>query len=267
MPSEPAWGGTRPIGEVRRGPGPTRRGLSFLRRGARIASVNLLILVVLLIPLELWFGRWLDGPRAVSKLADNPGRLAVRSSPLYPAGTTITNSRDRYGFRGGAGDPGQIDVLVLGGSTTAERYIDDKDTWTAQLEGRLRQSDCPITIANAGVDGYSTVGHIASFAGWFDRGPGLKPRFMLLYLGINDAAVNPRAAWYEDSVRYQSRWRQIEHYVAARSALHRLYVSLRGWWQARRNQLVHDEVPITPGSVWEPASLPPDFDAVTEPKG
>src|SRR5436305_587379 len=98
------------------------------------------------------------------------------------------------------------------------------------------------------------------------RASGLKPRFRLAYIGIKDAAVNPKAAWYEDSVRYTSRWRQIEHYVAARSALHRLRVTLRGWWQARQNQLVHDEVPITPSTLWEPASLPPDFDAVVRPK-
>ena len=260
MPSEPARDRAEPTGEAPRGLRPTRRALGFLRRAAKIAGVNLLLLVVLLIPLELWFGRWFAGPGAVSMFDATPGRVEVRSSPLYPAGNTITNSRDRYGFRGGSADPARIDVLVLGGSTTAERYIDDRDIWTALLEGLLRQSDCPITIANAGVDGYSTVGHIASFAGWFDRVPGLKPRFMLVYLGINDAAVNPRAAWYEDSVRYKSRWRQFEHYVAARSALRRLYVSLRGYWQARRNQLVHDEVPITPGSAWEAASLPPDFE-------
>jgi lysophospholipase L1-like esterase len=266
MPSEPVRDRVEPTGEAPGGLGPTRRALGFLRRAAKIAGINSLVFVVLLIPLELWFGRWLDGPGAVSMLDADPGRVEVRSSLLYPAGTTITNSRDRYGFRGGAADPARVDVLVLGGSTTAERYIDDKDIWTAQLEGLLRQSDCPITIANAGVDGYSTVGHIASFAGWFDRVPGLKPRFMLVYLGINDAAVNPRAAWYEDSVRYKSRWRQFEHYVAARSALRRLYVSLRGYWQARRSQLVHDEVPITPGSVWEAAGLPPDFEQMADEK-
>jgi lysophospholipase L1-like esterase len=157
-------------------------------------------------------------------------------------------------------------VLALGGSTTAERYIDDKDMWTAQLEAGLRQADCPIAIANAGVDGYSTVGDIASFNGWFDRVPGLKPRFMLVYVGINDAAVNPKAAWYEKSVRYKSQWRQIEHYIAARSALHRLQIALRGWWQARENQLIHDELPITAGTRWEPASLPPDFAATVAPK-
>ncbi len=157
-------------------------------------------------------------------------------------------------------------MLALGGSTTAERYIDDQDMWTAQLETGLRQSDCPMTIANAGVDGYSTVGDIASFNGWFDRVPGLKPRFMLVYVGINDAAVNPKAAWYEKSVRYKSQWRQIEHYVASRSALHRLHVALRGWWQARENQLIHDELPITAGTQWEPASLPLDFAATAAPK-
>ena len=237
-----------------------------LRWAIWIAAVNLLLLMALLVPVELWFGRWLNGPGAISMLDANPGRVEIRSSPLYPPGTRITNSRNQYGFRGGPADPARIDVLVLGGSTTAERYIDDNDTWTAQLETGLHQSGCPLNIANAGVDGYSTVGHIASFDGWFDRVPGLKPRFMLVYVGINDAAVNPKAAWYEDSVRYKSRWRQIEHYLASRSALHRLYGSLRGWWQARQNQLFHDEVPITASTLWEPASLPQNFAASVAPK-
>jgi len=270
MPSEPAPHRASPIGAPRtngkRSAGPASRALSLLVRAAKIVGINLLLIVLLLIPVELWFGRWLDGPGAVSMLDANPGRVEHRSSPLYPAGNRITNSRNQYGFRGGPADPARIDVLAIGGSTTAERYIDDKDIWTAQLENGLRESGCRMTVANAGVDGYSTVGHIASFNGWFDRVPGLKPRFMLAYIGINDAAVNPKAAWYEDSVRYKSRWRQFEHYVAARSALHRLRVTLRGWWQARQNQLVHDEVPITPSTHWEPASLPPDFEAAMSPK-
>jgi lambda repressor-like predicted transcriptional regulator len=270
MPSEPAPDRAGPIGasltSESRSAGPASRALSLLVRAAKIGGINLLLIVLLLIPVELWFGRWLDGPGAVSMLDADPGRVEVRSSPLYPPGNRITNSRNQYGFRGGPADPGRIDVLAIGGSTTAERYIDDKDLWTAQLESGLHENGCPIAVANAGVDGYSTVGHIASSNGWFDRVPGLKPRFILAYIGINDAAVNPKAAWYEDSVRYKSRWRQIEHYVAARSALHRLRVTLRGWWQARQNQLVHDEVPITPSTVWEPASLPPDFDAVVRPK-
>src|ERR1700752_4704307 len=115
MPSEPAGD--------RRGMGLTRRAFALARRGARIVGINLLILLVLLIPVELWFGRWLDGPGAVSMLEANPGRVEHRSSPLYPSGTRITNSRNQYGFRGGPTDPARIDVLAIGGSTTAERYI------------------------------------------------------------------------------------------------------------------------------------------------
>jgi|SRR5438874_427194 len=270
MPSEPLPRRSGQIGapptQAARSAGPASRPLSLLRRAVKIVSINLLLIVLLLIPLELWFGHWLDGPGAVSMLDANPGRVEHRSSPLYPPGNRITNSRTRYGFRGGPADPARIDVLALGGSTTAERYIDDKDIWTAQLEARLHETNCPIAIANAGVDGYSTVGHIASFNGWFDRVPGLKPRFMLAYIGINDAAVHPSAAWYEDSVRYKSRWRQIEHYIAARSALQRLKVAVRGWWQARQNQLIHDEVPIAPGTQWEPATLQSDFAASVAPK-
>src|SRR6266851_10296992 len=99
-------------------------------RAAKIAGINLLLLLVLLVPLELYFGYWLAGPGAVTLFDATPGRVEVRSSPLYPPGTTITNSRNQYGFRGGPADPARIDMLVLGGSTTAERYIDDKDIWS-----------------------------------------------------------------------------------------------------------------------------------------
>jgi len=259
MPFDRATGCVSPLGA--KPPQGASRALSLLVRVLKIIAVNLLLLILLLIPVELWFGHWLDGPGAISMLDANPGRVETRSSPLYPPGITITSSHNQYGFRGGPGDPAKIDALVLGGSTTAERFVDDKDIWTEQLEARLRESGCPVEIANAGVDGHTTVGHIASFHGWFDRVPGLKPKFMLVYLGINDAAVDPKAGWYEDSVRYKSRWRQIEHYVASRSALHRLHVTLRGWWQARKNQLIHDEVRITPSTSWEPASLPSDLDA------
>src|SRR5436305_1491598 len=161
MPSEPLPRRSGQIGapptQAARSAGPASRPLSLLRRAAKIVGINLLLTVLLLIPLELWFGHWLDGPGAVSMLDANPGRVEHRSSPLYPPGNRITNSRTRYGFRGGRDDP-------------------------------------------------------------------------------------------------------------ARSALQRLKIAVRGWWQARQNQLIHDEIPITPGTQWEPASLPSDFAASVAPK-
>src|SRR5947209_2779458 len=144
MPSEPAPHRASPIGAPLTNGSPSARpasrALSLLGRAAKIVGINLLLIVLLLIPVELWFGRWLEGPGAVSMLDANPGRVEVRSSPLYPPGNRITNSRNQYGFRGGPADPSRIDVLAIGGSTTAERYIDDKDLrseeHTSELQSR-----------------------------------------------------------------------------------------------------------------------------------
>src|SRR5258706_6636172 len=127
MPSEPlpdrASPTRTPLTNDTRAVGPASRALSLLRRAAKIIGINLLLIVLLLIPVELWFGYWLDGPGAISILDANPGRIEVRSSPLYPPGTTITNSRNRYGVRRQPAHPAPNDALRLGRHTTAENYI------------------------------------------------------------------------------------------------------------------------------------------------
>src|SRR3981081_2552797 len=101
MPSEPVRDRAAPFGaplpNKTRSAGPAHRALSLLCRAAKIIGINLLLVALLLIPVELWFGRWLDGPGAVSMLDADPGRVEMRSSPLYPPGNGITNSRNRYG--------------------------------------------------------------------------------------------------------------------------------------------------------------------------
>jgi lysophospholipase L1-like esterase len=235
--------------------------MHLLRHVSKIISLNILFFLLLLVSIELAFGGWLSRESTITTLNVRPNTIDIELSPLYPPGVMITYSRDRYGFRGGSGDAKSIQILALGGSTTNERYVDDADTWTARLQRLLAERHCPLTIANAGVDGYSTIGNIASFAQWFDHIPDLKPRFVLVYVGLNDAALDPRSANFARAQKYESRWRTFSHYVAANSALRRLYVSLRGWWVARRAHVVHGEVPITPASIWEPASLPLEFAA------
>jgi lysophospholipase L1-like esterase len=232
-----------------------------IRRALKVIGVNVLICLALLVPIELIFGDWLTEDTDLSMLNVRPNTIDVEPSPVYPAGRMITYSRDKYGFRGGAGDASRIDVLAVGGSTTNERYVDDSDTWAVRLQRLLGERNCPLTIANAGVDGYSTIGHIASFDQWFDRVPGLKPRIVLVYAGINDALLNPSAMPADDRRKYGSWWREAEHYVAAHSAVRRLYVTLRGWWRAREGHVLHGEVPVTKDTAWEPASLPADFAA------
>jgi lysophospholipase L1-like esterase len=227
-----------------------------VRRVIKIVSINLLVLIALLVPIELIFGDWLPGDSAISTLNVRPNTVDVRESPLYPPGNTITFSRDKYGFRAGRVAASEIDVLVIGGSTTAERMVDDADLWTVRLQRLLADQDCRLNIANAGIDGYSTSGHIASFEQWFNRIPGLKPRYMLVYIGINDSVLPEGVENPADPQKFKAGWRRIGHYIAAHSALRRAYVTLRAWWAARRMGLLHGEAPVTPESEWETVELP-----------
>ena len=99
----------------------------------------------------------------------------------------ITYTRDSNGLRGNCKVP-NIDILSIGGSTTDQRYIDDKSTYQSLLQASLLDSGFELCISNAGVDGHSTFGHLLSFEKWFPLMKGLNPSYFFLYLGINDAA-------------------------------------------------------------------------------
>src|SRR5260370_20283145 len=103
MPSEPlpdrASPTRTPLTNDTRAVGPASRALSLLRRAAKIAGINLLLIVLLLIPGELWVGYWLDGASAGSMLHPNPRPVEGGARPPYPPGATITNNPNPYRLR------------------------------------------------------------------------------------------------------------------------------------------------------------------------
>ena len=97
------------------------------------------------------------------------------------------NNRDKYGFRDRYKDLKNIDVLVLGGSTTDERWLKDEDTWINQLEKKLKKfHKKDIDIVNSGIDGQSTFGHVWNFNNWYKKLNTLSPKYIIFYIGIND---------------------------------------------------------------------------------
>ena len=96
--------------------------------------------------------------------------------------------RDEYGLRDVCETPGEIDILTIGGSTTDQRYVPFESTYQSILEKRLvAHVDDFGCVSNAGVDGHSTWGHMFSFEHWFPLIPNLNPKFIILYVGVNDA--------------------------------------------------------------------------------
>jgi len=152
-----------------------------------VLAVNLLLLAAGVVAVELIFGGWLD-PRRLNRLNILKDRVYRHDvSKLYAAANpVVTYTRDKYGLRGSYSSPGDIRILTVGGSTTDQRHIGDGQTWQDVLQKRFEQAGLRIPVANAGIDGQSTFGHIANFKWWFPDIPGLAPEFILFYVGLND---------------------------------------------------------------------------------
>ena len=177
----------------------------------RIIRINLILIISLFILAELIFGNWIFGPDY--NLLNVP-RNETRNfdvSEFIEEGKVITYTRDQHGLRGKyGGDPANIDILVIGGSTTNERFLDDRESWVAQLQERFHRVGRKLIIVNAGVDGQSTRGHIAALDLWFPNVPALKPRHIIGYLGINDVVVGKNREQYDDmqSPEFSRQFRQ-----------------------------------------------------------
>jgi hypothetical protein len=133
---------------------------------------------------------------------------------------TAKYTRDSNGLRGSCTDPKIISVLTVGGSTTDQRYISDGMTYQDVLQRLLsKKDDSFICVSNAGVDGHSTFGHLTSFNSWFPLIVGLKPKYVLLYVGINDAGFRLTPHIGSDTkIREESNFR---HALRVNSASYR----------------------------------------------
>jgi lysophospholipase L1-like esterase len=212
----------------------------------KVIGTNLLILFIGLGILELIFGTWFDDhnygyltiPRDVTVVSD--------TADLYPGGGEVVFTRDAHGLRGEyGGDPSAIDLLVLGGSTTNELYVDDQDAWPRVLGDLLRERGIALTVANAGIDGQSTIGHAWNFDAWFPNIPGLAPRYVLSYIGINER----RTGEIPDNIEMQHHsdsQRRLKQYIRNNSALANLFRIVSGTITAYREGLTHEKLERRP---------------------
>lgn len=110
-------------------------------------------------------------------------------SEFYQSDTNYAEyARNQYGLRDDCESPSEIEILTIGGSTTDQKYVSFTSTYQEILEEYLKDFDDSFgCVSNAGVDGHSTWGHLFSFEHWFPLIPGLNPKIIMLYIGVNDA--------------------------------------------------------------------------------
>ena len=170
-------------------------------------------LLIVIVTLELVFGTWIrendwDKTRYLNIIRD--ARIEYDVSSIYgEALPSVTYTRDKYGLRGSCSNPKDIKILTVGGSTTDQRYIPDGKSYQDILQFLLtKNTGRKICVANAGVDGHSTFGHLESFRTWFPLIEGLRPDYILFYVGVNDASFRkgPNQGQDNDSLNLPT-WR------------------------------------------------------------
>ena len=152
----------------------------------KIASINFIIFFLLYILLEIFSGTLLFKKKLNCNYLLCDQKYTFKNE-LYEPYNDIKYSRDKYGFRGRKKNLENIDILVLGGSTTDERYLNLDDTWVERLEEKINKKfSKEMDIVNAGIDGQSSVGHIWNFNNWFAKLDNIKPKYIIIYFGLNE---------------------------------------------------------------------------------
>lgn len=151
----------------------------------KIILINFLILFFGIIIIELIFGNWFNSKNYGNLLLSIDKHRMISNLP-YKSDKPAIYTTDIHGFRANKHELSKIDILVIGGSTTEQKLVDDELIWTKVLEKNLISSNINYTL-NAGIGGQTSFGHIKIFDLWLSRFAELKPKFIIFYIGINDA--------------------------------------------------------------------------------
>ena len=219
----------------------------------RVVAINLAVLLGLAVAGELAFGEWIT-PHPLGRLAiPRNVKRTISAAPLYPGGGEFVYRRDAYGLRGSGVDPARIRILTLGGSTTNQLYLREEATWQAVLERTLRRAGRDVVVASAGLVGQSALGMSADLDLWSPYIPNLRPRLVLVYVGINDV-------YLQDSWRDNLHVTKLNRELEQRSALVRLWSTGEGWLRAHRAELNHHAVDFA-HATWTDQPAQPEVPA------
>jgi lysophospholipase L1-like esterase len=229
-----------------------------LKKIVNVIYINFLLIFIATIIAELIFGGWIGDNYGVLVIPkDFKRRFDVKE--LYTRDHSIIDyTRDKNGLRGSDTDPETIDILAVGGSTTNELFVDDTETWTAVLQNLFQSNGMQIKVVNGGVDGQSTIGHIANFDYWYPKIEKFKPRYFLFYVGINDTAIT-KSGYLSKQDRLINPQKLIKQYIMNNSAIYTLFRNVRGIVRARKANLIQHTKSFN-GYKWSSAATQPNFE-------
>jgi len=148
-----------------------------------LIGVNAAVALALTVGLELALGDWFASYLPPAFAVVNQSYTGHQN--LYDPPGDVLYVRDKYALRGVHEPLASIELVTVGGSTTDQSLISEGHTWQDALRLQLG-----IRVANAGVDGMSSFGHIVAVSDWLHRLPNFHPKLYLHYIGVNDASLS-----------------------------------------------------------------------------
>ena len=205
-----------------------------MKKILKIITINFFISLILFSLIELTFGYWFDKDSLGPYMREY--RMRKNNYDLTYEGKKyeFVYKRNYYGFRGDEIPLEKVSAVLIGGSTTDERYKPNEFTITEIINKRIRSEIKDIRLFNAGIEGQSTRGHMANLKFWFPKLKNFKPKYLIYYIGINDQYVSHGEADQHDGVvldpnKGQSIWDNIKtrsiFYDLTRKTKHRFYNS------------------------------------------
>ncbi len=218
-------------------------------RFIKIIFINLIFLILGIIFVELIFGKWF-GNNNFGSLIIPKYSVTIINQPYYDKNGTFISSWDRNGFRANTYALDEIDILVIGGSTTAERFIDNNHIWTKVFERHIKNKT-NYKVLNAGIGGQTIYGHKNMFDLWFSKFPDLAPKYIMIYFGINDAIKINESIQRDlsnivhenyskikaDNLLSVSLNNRIIQYIKNNSAIHLFYLIIRSAYISNKHQI------------------------------
>jgi lysophospholipase L1-like esterase len=166
----------------------------------KIIIINFLIFITLVLIVEIIFGYWFDKDNLGPYMREHRMKKALYTLKINNEEYKYVYKRNYYGFRGEEIDPAKIEAVIIGGSTTDERYKPEEFTITGYLNKNLKKNGINIEVVNAGIEGQSTRGHLSNFNVWFPKLKEFAPKYIFFYVGINDTGSSYKDTEYQNAL-------------------------------------------------------------------
>ena len=208
----------------------------------KILSINILVALTTLSLIEIFFGHWFDKNNLGPYVREHRLRKATYIVNYEGKQIEFIYKRNYYAFRGEDVPLKDISAVIMGGSTTDERYKPDKHTITEILNQKLSATNNKIKIFNAGIEGQSTRGHLSNLKYWFPRLKDFKPKYIIYYIGINDQYADQelRNEFQDGTILSDTKYERILDNIKSRSLLYDLARKTKHKYYKSEKKLLYD---------------------------